>query len=214
MSLEFQVGGSLPVDAPTYVYRQADLDLYDGIKRGEFCYILNARQMGKSSLRVRTMKRLREEGYACASIDITAIGTTGISPEQWYAGIIDYLVDSFELYNTFDLDSWWQNQSLLPAVQRFAKFLDSVLLTSVSGEIVIFIDEIDSVLSLGFNLDDFFALIRACYNMRVDKADYRRLIFVILGVASPSSLIQDKQRTPFNIGKTIHLNGFKGEHLN
>jgi hypothetical protein len=30
-------------------------------------------------------------------------------------------------------------------------------------------DEVDSVLSLNFSTDDFFALIRACYNQRVDK---------------------------------------------
>jgi hypothetical protein len=30
----------------------------------------------------------------------------------------------------------------------------------------------------------------------------------LLGVATPSQLIQDTQRTPFNIGEAIQLNGF------
>ncbi|MEG4167014.1 MULTISPECIES: WD40 domain-containing protein [unclassified Microcoleus] len=210
VSYEYQIGGSLPAEASSYVMRQADLDFYECLKANEFCYVLNSRQMGKSSLRVRTMQRLQAEGFVCAFIDLTGIGKEDVTAEKWYAGLVQSLVSSYQLGKKFQWRTWWKEQrELLSPVQRFSLFIEEVLLVEIEQNIVIFVDEIDRVLSLNFSLDDFFALIRFFYNRRVDEPKYQRLTFALLGVATPSDLIADKTQTPFNIGRAIALNGFQ-----
>jgi WD40 repeat protein len=208
-SYEYQVGGSLSAEAQSYVARIADIELFTKLKSGEFCYVLNSRQMGKSSLRVQTMRKLVTANIQCATIDLTKIVSHNSTQEQWYAGIIKILITEFKLSDRIDLRTWWKQRDLLSPVQKFSEFIDEVLLSQVETNIVIFIDEIDSILSLNFPIDDFFAAIRAFYNQRADRPIYYRLTFALFGVATPSDLMPDKQRTPFNIGRAIALEGFK-----
>lgn len=81
----YVTGGTLRYDAPSYVERQADLDLFAGLLEGDFCYVLTSRQMGKSSLMVRTAARLRQQAVGVAVLDLTAIGQN-LTAEQWYNG--------------------------------------------------------------------------------------------------------------------------------
>jgi len=204
----YQVGGSLPENFSGYVRRQADEELYERVKNHEYCYVLNARQMGKSSLRVQTMKRLRADGIACAEVDITRIGASHQGAEKWLGAFTKNLVRSFGLAERFDLRTWQRQHDDLTPLYRLSLFIEEVLLREVTQPIVIFIDEIDSVLNLDFK-DDLFGLIRACCNQRTNNLEFRRLTFVLLGVATPADLISDTSRTPFNIGRAIELQGFR-----
>jgi len=205
----YQAGGSLSPDWPSYVEREADKELYKYIHRGEFCYILTARQMGKSSLKVRIMQQLAEEGWAIASVDLTAFGTTGFTAEQWYESFLAEVADALDMEDIFE--EWWPSKSGITPVARMGAFWEEIVLKETSQDVVVFIDEVDTVLSLNktiLNTDDFFAAIRAIYNKRSLNADSQRLNFAVFGVAAPHELMSDHERTPFNIGVSIPIHNF------
>ncbi len=219
-NFDYQVGGALAIDSPTYVVRSADRQFYQYLKQGQFCYILNPRQMGKSSLMVRMISQLQKEGIRCGAIDMSHIGSWDVTPEQWYLSIAHELIRRFGLLKKIKFKSWWNEHSYLSPLKRLGELIEDIILVEVTDndgtpakQIIIFIDEIDSILSLNFPVNEFFALIRSCYNQRSINPEYRRLTFALLGVVSPSDLIADVQITPFNIGRSIQLQGFKENEI-
>ena len=199
----FVVGGTVRTDSPSYVKRPADDELFNLALGGRFCYVLTPRQMGKSSLMMRTARRLQHQDVRTAIIDLTNIGL--VTVDQWYLSLLSDLKSALNL--SIDVTAWWQENIALGPVSSFTKFLQNVVLTQIKGQVVIFIDEIDTTLSLPFS-DDFFAAIRAIYNGRARTPEFRRLTFVLFGVATPSDLIKDRTRAPFNIGEGIDLDDF------
>lgn len=205
----FQVGGAVQQGA-LYVARRADRELLEALRYGEFCYILAPRQIGKSSLRIRVGQALAREGVRCVSIDFSGIGSTSVTIDEWYYSIADDIAQALGLPN---LDLFWTTHQHLTPVHRWYRFIRNELLDRVAGPVVVFIDEVDSVLALSFATDDFFASIRSAYNLRADDPEYGRLTFCLLGVAAPADLIQNSVRTPFNIGKEIRLDDFSRAEL-
>jgi hypothetical protein len=192
----YTLGGTIHTGHGIYIPRAADDELLRLCRAGAFAYVLTARQMGKSSLVAHTAARLAEEGVRTVVLDLTRLGTQ-LSAEQWYLGLLVEVADQLALHT--DPVTWWASHAHLGVIQRLTMFLTTVVLTEVCAPIVIFIDEIDTTLSLVFT-DDFYAAIRALYNGRVPSAELARLSIVLIGVALPGDLIKDPERTPFNIG--------------
>jgi hypothetical protein len=204
----YVAGGTLPTGAASYVARQADHDLLDALRRGEFCYVLNTRQMGKSSLMIRTAAQLRSDGFSVAVLDLTAIGQN-LTPAQWYAGLLAALGEQLGIEDK--LDGFVASDAGVGPMQRFFQAIRQVVLPRFADRLVVFVDEIDAVRSLPFSADEFFAGIRECHNRRATDPVYEKLCFCLLGVATPADLVTDTRISPFNIGRRIELRDFTRE---
>src|SRR5262245_50654775 len=198
-------GGAVDADAPCYVERRADDEIYCWLRQGEFCYVLTSRQMGKSSLMARTARRLKQNGSGVAGLDLMRLGVN-LTPEQWYDGLLAGIGSQLELED--ELESYSQRQRRLGPLERFFSAIRDVVLVRRHQSFVIFIDEIDTVRGLPFSTDDFFAAIGECFDRRSTDPEFSRLTFCLLGVSTPSELIRHPHLTPFKIGRRIELTDF------
>ena len=202
----FVAGGTVPPGSPSYVERAADRELFAALLAGEFCFVLNSRQMGKSSLAVRTIGRLQAAGVRTAFVDLTRLGATGADPERWYAGLLMEIGRATGLraqamaYLKF-------HAAETPAGRVFGFLADETLGTPL----VVFVDEVDATRTLPFPADDLFAGIRQAWNARATDARYKGLTFCLMGAALPGDLIRDPRMTPFNVGRRIELRDFTPE---
>lgn len=203
----YSVGGTVQASGGIYISRQADEELLQLCRDGVFAYVLTSRQVGKSSLMVQTSNQLREASIHTLIIDLNAIGSPETA-DQWYLTQLAKICDHFDL--ELEVGAWWRGQPDLAVADRLIRFYKNVLLARISGRIVIFVDEIDETIKLPY-ASDFYAAIRSLYNARASEPELRRLSFVLIGSATPSDLIKDPKRTPFNIGRRVDLADFTFE---
>jgi WD40 repeat protein len=144
-------------------------------------------------------------------VDLTRLGGQNLTAEQWFAALTREVM--FGAGVQIDLAGWArENQQKAPA-RAFFDFLEGPLLSAVSGNVVLLLDEIDVTQNLSFDTDGFFTGIREMYNRRSIEPRLHRLTFCLVGVALPSDLISDPRVTPFNIGERIVLRDFTAEEV-
>ena len=190
-----------------YVERGADEQLRSVIDdMGRPAYVLVARQMGKTNLLLHAKRSYQTQEDIFVYLDVSNPLET---VTEFFNSIVDAMIDTGRVGDSVvsEIYDFRKNNLHLAAHRIHERELRKVL-ESISGKIVIFLDEVDALGSRQYS-DQVFAYIRSVYfAARTNFPIFNRLSYVLSGVAEPSELIKNKDISPFNIGQKIYLDDF------
>jgi hypothetical protein len=203
--MRFQAGGAVQETA-FYVPRAADGELLKALSEGVFCHVLATTQTGKSSLRVRVARALEERGAQTAEIILTDVASERTSEEQWYHDLGWTLARKAGFADVFD--AFWKEHAALVPMHRWSRLLREALVPRLERPLVVFLDEINVVLSLSFPADPFFASLRELYDARATDGALGKITFCLLGIATAEGLMKNPAMAPFRNGRRVVLDDF------
>ncbi len=208
----FSIGGPLHPVRAGYVKRPADDRLYDMLVAGRYAHVLAPERSGKSSLIAATAARLENNGCRIAVLDLEQIGVRdgGSDAGRWYYSVAYRLLRQLRI--RYDLQTWWQDKSILSNRQRLVEFYSEVVLEHIEDRVVVFVDDIQCIERLSF-ADQLLVSIRAAHNARTTDPDFSRLTFVLSGECDPLNLIQEAELSPFSVTEPVVLDDFQREEL-
>ena len=187
----FHVGGSLPARCPSYIKRKSDKHIFQHLKDNQFCYVLAPRQTGKSSLKVRSMQRFKQEGYKCISIDMTSLIKSNTDEKKWYYNFFYIIYRNAGRPEAFQ--PVWKKNAGLNLNSLVTACFTQLIKTLNSYHVILYIDEIDALNAESMKVietERFFLYIQSALNIINKQAVY--LSIVVLGVTTSGELNPNK----------------------
>ncbi|MDJ1168838.1 AAA-like domain-containing protein [Roseofilum sp. BLCC_M154] len=201
-------GGALSLEASTYIKRLADWALYKFLTQEttqQCCYILAARQSGKTSLMIRIADQLQDAGYHCVTMNLQGFGST-VNEASLCQSLLWEIAATFPAPEarmlTQNIEQRSQEMANYPSALQFReslKYLMEYLRDKGTEKLIVFLDEIQNLISWKLQ-NSFLGLLRALGQEETLKS----VKFVLLGVAKPTDILTDPA-VAFNTAKGIEL---------
>ncbi len=199
--------GTIDPQSAFYVIRSSDEVALNAIQRhGGIITIKGPRQMGKSSLLIRTLEKAVEIGKRAVFLDYQLIERGALTDaDRFYRRFCDWVTDELEMENR--VDEFWD--SPLGASQRCTRYFSRYLLKELNQPLALAMDEVENLFDTDFR-SDFFSMLRSWYNARANVATpvWKQLDLVLVTSTEPYQLIENLNQSPFNVGEIINLEDF------
>ena len=209
ISLEMP-SGTMDSSSAFYVERPSDVIAQRIIqRRGVTITIKGPRQVGKSSLLIRTIDTAVQAGKQVAFLDFQLFDKPALNdPEVFFRRFCFWLADALEIDDK--VDEYWN--SALGNSRCCTRYLGRYVLKELGQPLVLAMDEVDKVFDSDFR-SDFFGMLRSWHNSRATKQIWKNLDLVLVTSTEPYQLIDDLNQSPFNVGEVMELADFTPEQV-
>ncbi len=198
-----EAGGQVPLDSPFYVERPPiEARCYAAIvKPGALIRIKAPRQMGKSSLTIRTFDHAGKHGCRAVWLQLQQVG------EEPFASLDRFLQwlcrrVTVKLRLQDKVAEYWQSVSA--STDKCTDYFELYLLEEINAPLALCLDEVDEIFKHPEIASDFFGLLRSWHEESKITPVWRNLRLVITHseeVYIPLNINQ----SPFNVGVPIEL---------
>jgi hypothetical protein len=198
-----------PQDA-FYVERQDDAVALSAIQsQGVTLSIKAPRQMGKSSLLMRTIQEATRIGKQVAFLDFQFFDRTALGDaDTFFRQFCTWL--RAEVKQDTPPDTSWNPE--IGIILRCTRYVERQVLEKLQQPLVLAMDEVETVFDSPFR-SDFFAMLRGWHNSRFANSPWKRLDLVLVTSTEPYDFIVNRTQSPFNVGETIRLADFTPEQI-
>ena len=203
--------GLVPLDSHFYIERSPiEADCYETVTRlGSLIRIKAPKQMGKTSLLVRTLAHASAQGFQPVRLSFqTADQATFKSLDdflQWFCASVTEDLDKEDKL----ADYWKGARGIVRSAQRY---FEKYLLAQLSAPLVLGLDDVDVVFEHEAIATDFFGMLRFWHEEGKSNPLWRKLHLVI--VHSKEVYIPlDINRSPFNVGLPVELRELNGSEI-
>ncbi|MEL6164882.1 MAG: AAA-like domain-containing protein, partial [Cyanobacteria bacterium J06628_3] len=205
--------GHVRVNSPFYIERTPiEQWCYEEItKPGALIRIKAPRQMGKSSLLVRTLYQAKERGDRVINLSLRKASASLFRDTntflKWFCASI-----SRGLGLPANLDEYWELAEVMGGNLCCQDYFERYLLPEINQPITLALDEVDKVFEYPDISPDFFGLLRVIHEEAKQRTIWKQVRLVIAHsteVYVPINLNQ----SPFNVGLPAELTDFTPEQI-
>ena len=201
--------GTIDPESRFYIERSSDLIANAAIERqGVTIVIKGPRQMGKSSLLIRTMHAAAKT-RKYAFLDFQLLDQERLKDaDVFFRQFCFWLTDTLEIEDK--TEEYWS--APLGNSQRCTRYVERHVLRQLGGPLLLAMDEVNSIFDTRFRTD-FFSMLRSWHNLRATSAAWKQLDLALVTSTEPYEFIESLNQSPFNVGEVIDLEDFTEDQV-